>query len=137
MEFRLPLRHDRPHGGEERIMGRLPTGVKPEYTSQIVIMSKPELAGELRAWAEASERFASDLQREVLERGWALIKPELEAALPRARHPRRAAIAAWVERVDRRNRRTPAQRRAATTARRVAVAKASGAEAGESDSSGA
>lgn len=113
-------------------MGRLPTGVKPEYTSQIVIMSKPELAGELRAWAEATERFASDLQREVLERGWALVKPELEAALPRAKRPSRSTVAAWVERVDRRNRRAALSGN--TLRRRIARASA---EAGESDSSGA
>jgi len=118
-------------------MGRLPTGVKPEYTAQIVIMAKPDMAGELRAWAQAAGRHASDLQRDVLERGWALVKPELENALPRAQRPTRSAIAAWVERVDRSKRRTREQRAAATGARRLARVRASAPEAGSDATPGA
>lgn len=104
-------------------MGRLPSGVMPEYTAQIVIMAKPELAGELRAWAEASGRHASDLQREVLIRGWELVKPELEESTPQRAKPTKTKVAEWVKRVDRSLRR---DRLAATARRRQAVAKGAG-----------
>lgn len=109
-------------------MGRLPTGVAPIYTAQIIIMSQPEVAGELRAWAAASGRHASDLQREVLEAGWKAIKPKLQRRTPANQHPSEEDVAAWVERVDRSKRPTPAQRRAATAARRANAVKARATE---------
>ena len=102
-------------------MGRLPTGVAPVYTAQIVIMAEPEVAGELRAWAEVTGRFASDLQREVLARGWAVVLPELEAATPKTKRPSRSKIEQWARRLDRSLRSSPAGLRVQRRKARVAV----------------
>lgn len=77
-------------------MGRLPAGVEPTYTAQIVIMATPEQAAELRAWAEKSGRYASDFQREVLARGLEQMRPELEAQYGRLTRNR---INAWAARL--------------------------------------
>ena len=93
------------YSGAARI-GRLPAGVEPEMTAQIVAMAQPTLAGELRYWAEQAGQHASTFHRETLAAGLAARRPALEEAYGKIdlSPKRRAKLREWIERVDRRRR---------------------------------
>lgn len=93
------------YDGAARI-GRLPNGVAPEMTAQIVAMAQPSLAGELRYWAELAGQHASTFHRETLAAGLAARRPELEEKYGKIETSpkRRKRLAEWVARVDRRRR---------------------------------
>lgn len=110
------------YDGAARI-GRLPTGVDAEMTAQIVAMAQPELAGELRYWAEVAGQRASTFHRETIAAGLAARREALEAEYGKigASPKRRKRLAEWIKLVDRkeqkreRNARARARRQAAAT----------------------
>jgi hypothetical protein len=91
----------------EARIGRLPSGLQAEMTAQIVAMAQPELAGELRYWAEQCGVAASTFHRETLAAGLAARRPALEEQFGKIESSpkRKRKLAEWVKRVDRRSRR--------------------------------
>lgn len=90
------------YSGAARI-GRLPAGVEAQMTAQIVAMAQPELAGELRYWAEQLGQHASTFHRETIAAGLEVRRAELEKQFGKigASPTRRAKLADWIKRVDR------------------------------------
>lgn len=110
------------YSGAARI-GRLPTGVEAEMTAQIVAMAQPELAGELRYWAELLGQHASTFHRETIAAGLEARRADLEKQFGKINTSptRRAKLTDWIKRVDRREAKRARNERAAQRRQRAAT----------------